>query len=186
MKKHASKTAVAASILVLAVAGCGGSSKKSNSSATSTSSAASTTSTGTTGTTPTTGTTGTTASTSGKPLTKAQYEAKLGPLLNDRVVPALRSALANGGARDPQKLGTAAGLVKEARDAMASLNPPKRVADLNQAAVNTLGALANDLTKMKDALQANDHTAYVNAAKSAVQDALKIQTIGNQLTARGY
>ena len=180
MRKYSSKTAVAASVLVLTLAGCGGSSKKSNTSAKSTSTPTSTTTTGTTGTT------GTTSTTSGKPLTKAQYEAKLGPLLNERVVPALKSALTNGGARNPEKLATAAGLIKEARDAMASLTPPTKIADLNQSAANTLGSLSNDLTKMKDGLQANDHSAYVNAAKSAVQDALKIQNIGNQLTARGY
>jgi hypothetical protein len=69
---------------------------------------------------------------------------------------------------------------------MASLNPPQKVADLNQQAVTVLAALSSDLSKMRSALLAKDKGAYVNAAKSAVQDALKMQNVGNQLTARGY
>ena len=178
VSRFTSGSAVAAAVLVLAVAGCGGSSKKPTSSSKSTASSV----TSTTSSVPTT-TTGTTGS---KPLSKAAYEAKLGPLLNGKVVPALRSALANGGAANPQKLATAVHLIDEARGAMASLRPPTRVADLNQAAVTTLGALAADMTKMKDSLQAQNRGAYVNAARQAVRDALKIQNVGNQLTARGF
>jgi hypothetical protein len=119
-------------------------------------------------------------------LTKAQYEAKLGPLLNDRVVPALRSSLANGGARNPQKLQEAVNALNEAHSAMASINPPQEVADLNQAAVNVLASLSHDLANMRSALLSKDKSAYINAAKSAVKDALKMQSIGNQLTARGF
>jgi hypothetical protein len=178
VSRFASGSAVAAAVLALAVAGCGGSSKKSTSSSKSTASpATSATASGATTTTSTTG---------GKPLSKAAYEAKLGPLLNGQVVPALRSALSNGGATNPQKLGTAVHLIDEARDAMASLTPPTRVADLNQAAVTTLGALAADMTKMKQNLQAHNKTAYVNAARQSVRDALKLQNVGNELSARGY
>jgi hypothetical protein len=119
-------------------------------------------------------------------LTKAQYEAKLGPLLNERVVPALRGALANGGARNPDKLKTAIGALNEAHDAMASITPPSKVADLNQRAVAVIGALSADLSKMRSALLAKDKSAYVSAAKTAVQDALKMEKVGNALTARGY
>jgi hypothetical protein len=159
------------------VAGCGSSSKKSSSN-TSTSSPATTTTTSTS--TTTTGT-----STSGA-LSKAQYEAKLGPLLNGHVVPALRSALANGGARNPDKLKTAVGALNEAHDAMASITPPPKVADLNQQAVTILASLSSDLSKMRTALLDKNKGSYVNAAKGAVKDALKLQNVGNQLTARGF
>lgn len=175
MRRFTSPSAVAVAVLVLAVAGCGGSSNKSTSSHKSSTSAA--TSSGANSTPTTTG---------GKPLSKAAYEAKLGPLLNDRVGPALKSALANGGARNPQKLKTAAGLLDEARNAMASITPPAKIADLNQQAVRLLGALATDLTRMGNGVQANNKSAYTNAAKAAVRDALKIQTVGNELTARGF
>lgn len=125
-------------------------------------------------------------STSSNALTKAQYEAKLGPLLNDRVVPALRSALANGGARNPDKLQQAVNALNEAHNAMASITPPPKVADLNQQAVNVLAALSSDLSKMRSALLAKNKSDYVSAAKGAVQNALKMQNVGNQLTARGY
>jgi hypothetical protein len=42
------------------------------------------------------------------------------------------------------------------------------------------------MTKMSDDLQANNKTAYTNDAKAVVKDALRIQTIGNQLSAQGY
>jgi hypothetical protein len=158
------------------VAGCG-SSKKSSTSNTSTSAAAtSTTSTSTTNT-------GTSTSNA---LSKAQYEAKLGPLLNGHVVPALRSALANGGARNPQKLQQAVKALNEAHDAMASITPPAKVADLNQQAVTILASLSSDLSKMRTALLDKNKSDYINAAKGAVKDALKLQNVGNQLTARGF
>jgi hypothetical protein len=157
------------------VAGCGSSSKKSSNTSTS---SASTTTTSTTSTT-------NTGTTSGA-LSKAQYEAKLGPLLNGHVVPALRSALANGGARNPQKLKAAVAALNEAHDAMASITPPAKVADLNQQAVTVLGSLSSDLSKMRSALLDKNKSDYVNAAKGAVKDALKLQNVGNQLTARGF
>jgi hypothetical protein len=157
------------------VAGCGSSSKTSPSSK----------STAATSTTSSTSTT-TTGATTSNALSKAQYEAKLGPLLNDQVVPALRGALTNGGARSPQKLKTAVGALNEAHDAMASITPPPKVADLHNQAVTVLASLSSDLSKMRSALLAKDKGAYVKAAKGAVQDALKLQNVGNQLTARGF
>jgi hypothetical protein len=76
--------------------------------------------------------------------------------------------------------------LNEAHNAMASITPPPKVADLNQQAVNVLASLSSDLSKMRSALLAKNKSDYVNAAKSAVQDALKMQNVGNQLTARGY
>ena len=177
MRRYSSRGVVAASIIALAIAGCGGSSKKSTSTTKSTTSQASTTSTSSTGTTSTT---------SSQRLSKAQYEAKLSPLLNDRIAPALRGALSNGGATNPQKLQTAVGLLKEAQHAMGSLNPPARVADLNQQAVTLLGALASDLSKMRSGLLAHNKAAYRGAARTAVRDALKVQKLGNEFTSRGF
>ena len=171
MRRFTSASAVAAAVLALAVAGCGSSSKQSSSSKSTPATAASTTTTG---------------ATTSNALSKAQYEAKLGPLLNDQVVPALRSALTNGGARNPQKLKTAVGALNEAHDAMASITPPPKVADLHKQAVTVLASLSSDLSKMRSALLAKDKSAYVNAAKGAVHDALKLQTVGNRLTARGF
>lgn len=171
-----SGAAVTAAVLALAVAGCGGSSKKSTTSTKSTASVPTTTS-------PASTSTGTNSSNA---LTKAQYEAKLGPLLNDRVVPALRGALANGGARNPQALQKAVNALNEGHNAMASINPPAKIANVNQQAVAVLAALSSDLSKMRSALLAKNKGAYVSAAKSAVQDALKMQNVGNQLTAHGY
>jgi hypothetical protein len=163
--------AVAASTLALAVAGCGGSSKSSSTS-TASSTPASTTPASTTS--------------SGQPLTKAQYEAKLGPLFNNSIDPALKSALSNGGATNPQSLTTAVGLVTEARDAMSSINPPTGIADLHKQAVGYLTALVNDMSKLRDAAQAKNSSDYQTAAKAVESDARNIQTVGNKFVAKGY
>jgi hypothetical protein len=172
-RRWLSGAAVAASALALAVAGCGGSSK---SSSTSTASASSTPASSTPAST----------TASGQPLTKAQYEAKLGPLFNNSIDPALKSALSNGGATNPQSLTTAVGLVTEARDAMSSINPPTGIADLHKQAVGYLSALVNDMAKLRDAAQAKNANDYSSAAKAVEADARNIQTVGNKFVAKGY
>ena len=173
-----SGAAVAASMLALAVAGCGGSSKSSSTSSSSpSSSSSSSSSTAAPSSTPTT---------SGQPLTKAQYEQKLGPLFNNQIDPALKSALSNGGATNPQSLTTAVGLVTEARDAMSSIKPPTGIADLHQQAVTYLSALIKDMSKLRDAAQAKNAGDYQTAAKSVENDARQIQTVGNKFVAKGY
>src|SRR5437868_3711456 len=164
-----SGAAIAASTLALAVAGCGGSSK--SNSTPSTSSMSSSSSSTPTSSTPTT---------SGQPLTKAQYEAKLGPLFNNQIDPALKSALSNGGATNPQSLTTAVGLVTEARDAMSSINPPTGIADLHKQAIQYLSALIKDMSKLRDAAQAKNSGDYQTAAKSVTNDAKQIQTVGQE------
>lgn len=164
-----SGAAVGAATLALTLAGCGGSSKSSSTSSTSPPSASST---------PT--------ATNGQPSTKAQYEQKLAPLFNNQIDPALKSALSNGGATNPQNLTTAVRLVTEARDAMASIDPPTAIADFHKQAVTYLGALINDMSKLRDAAQAKNTGAYQNAAKSVENDARQIQTVGNKFVAKGY
>lgn len=178
MRVHTTKAAAAAAVVAMAVAACGGSSKKSNSSANSTPAAATSTSSST-------GTSTTTTSGS-HPLSKAAYEARLGPLLNQRVAPALRAALANGGGADPAKLRAAVRLIDEARNAMASLTPPPKIADLNHQAVITLGALGADMSKLASDLQSHNKSAYSAAAHQVEADALRIEALGNQFSARGY
>jgi hypothetical protein len=162
--------AVAASTLALAVAGCGGSSKSSSTSSSSTA----------------TPSASTTATTKGPPLTKSQYEAKLGPLFNNQIDPALKSALSNGGATNPQNLTTAVGLVTEARDAMASINPPSGIASLHEQAVGYLSSLITDMSKLRDAAQSKNSSAYQSAAKAVTNDAQQIQTVGQKFVAKGY
>ena len=172
-RRWVSAAAVAASVLALAVAGCGGSSKSSS------------TSTASPSTTPASSTPASTTS-SGQPLTKAQYEAKLGPLFNNSIDPALKSALSNDGATNPRSLTTAVGLVTEARDAMSSINPPTGIADLHKQAVSYLTALVNDMAKLRDAAQAKSASDYSSAAKAVEADARNIQTVGNKFVAKGY
>lgn len=178
-RRWLSGAAVAASTLALAVAGCGGSSKSKTASSSSSTPSSSTASAATPSSSPT-------PTTSGAPLTKAQYEAKLGPLFNNQIDPALKSSLSNGGATNPQNLTTAVGLVTEARDAMASINPPKGIANLHHQAVTYLSALINDMSKLRDAAQAKDTSAYQSAATAVENDAKHIQTVGNGFVAKGY
>jgi hypothetical protein len=119
-------------------------------------------------------------------VSKAVYEQKLGPLFNNQIDPALQSALSNGGATNPQNLTNAVRLVTEARDAMESIAAPRPIADLHNQAITYLTALTNDMTKLRNAAQANDSSAYQTAAAAVQNDAQQIQTIGNQFVARGY
>jgi hypothetical protein len=176
-----SGAAVAASTVALAVAGCGGSSKSNSTSSSATASPASTSSSSAPSPVSSTPTTAT-----GQPLTKTQYEQKLGPLFNNQIDPALKSALSNGGATNPQNLTTAVGLVTEARDAMASINPPTGIADLHKQAVTYLGSLINDMSKLRDAAQAKNANDYKTAAMAVENDARQIQTVGNKFVAKGY
>ncbi len=52
---------------------------------------------------------------------------------------------------------------------MASINPPAKIANVNQQAVAVLATLSSDLSKMRSALLAKNKGGYVSAAKSAVQ-----------------
>jgi hypothetical protein len=128
----------------------------------------------------------TTATTNAPPLTKNQYEAKLGPLFNKQIDPALKSALSNGGATNPQNLNTAVGLVTEARDAMASINPPTGIASLHGQAIGYLSSLITDMSKLRDAAKAKNSSAYQSAAKAVTNDAQQIQTVGQKFVAKGY
>lgn len=119
-------------------------------------------------------------------MSKASYEATLGPLFNNKIDPALKSALSTQNVTNPKSLTTAVSLVKEARDAMAGVNPPTAIADLNKKAVTALNSLANDLAKLRDAAQAKNTSAYTNAAKAVRSDGLQLESIGGQFTTRGY
>jgi hypothetical protein len=120
------------------------------------------------------------------PLSKAAYEQRLGPLFNNQIDPALRSALSNGGATNPQNLTTAIGLVTEARDAMAAITPPAGIADLHTQAITYLTALINDMSKLRDAARVNDQSAYSGAASAVQSDSQQVQMIGSEFVARGY
>lgn len=119
-------------------------------------------------------------------MTKAAYEETLGPLFNNKIDPALKSALSTQNVTNPKSLTTAVGLVQEARNAMAGVNPPKAIADLNKEAVGALTSLANDLTKLRNAAQAKSSSAYTSAANDVRNDGLRLETIGSQFTSRGY
>lgn len=122
----------------------------------------------------------------GPPLTKSQYESRLGPLLNNQVVPALRSALANGGANDPARVRRAIHALNVAEHAMAAVDPPAGVADLHRRAVVTLAYMVADATALR-AAELRHNNGRKNAAASALRsDAREIQAVGSAMTRRGY
>jgi hypothetical protein len=119
-------------------------------------------------------------------LSKAQYEGKLGPLLNDVVDPALRATLGGGGAADPQKLGAAITSVQLAHDRMAAVTPPAEVADLHQQTVAPPAALISDMTKLRDAETGSDRSGVASAASAVKAEAQHLQNFGSQFGSRGY
>jgi len=151
-------------------AGCGGSSKSSSS----------------TPATSTTASSSAAASGNGSPLSKTAYERQLGPLLNDQVAPALRTALANGGIANPTRLSSAIAEVKLAHDRMAAVNPPSAIADLHRQAVTALGAIQADMQKLRTAELKKVKSDALSALNSLKTDAQKIVTVGNQFQARGF
>ncbi len=120
------------------------------------------------------------------PLTKAQYEQKLGPLLNYVVDPALHVALSNAGGPLPQKLAAAITDVRLAHDQMAAITPPAGVADLHQKAVALMTSMITDMTKLRAAEAAGDKTAAVSAATALISDGRQMESLGSQFAARGY
>lgn len=127
-----------------------------------------------------------TAATTAQALSKAAYEQRLGPLLNQQIDPALRTALANGGAKDPGKLAAVISTLQTARNQMAVVIPPAAVADLHTQAVATLATLTVDVQRLRDAELAAQKSAAVSALETIKTDALRLLKIGDQFTARGY
>ena len=120
-----------------------------------------------------------------RPLTKAQYERKLGPLLNDVVDPALRAAFRGG--RPTQKgLGAAVTVMRLAHDQMAAVTPPAAISTLHRQAVKLLSSMVDALTKLRTALIKGDKSAQSSASAALVLDAQHMQTLGNEFTSRGY
>lgn len=156
---------LAAVAIAAGIAGCGGSSKSSSSTTTSVASS---------------------SSAGGTQLSKTRYEQTLGPLLNQQVAPALRTALANGGLADPKRLAVAIANVKLAHDKMAAVNPPAAIADLHQKAVAALGAILVDMQKLRAAELQKNRSAGLAALKSLKTDAIAIVTVGNNFQSRGF
>lgn len=119
-------------------------------------------------------------------LTKAQYEQKLGPLLNDVVDPALRAALGKGGAARPEKLAAAITIIRLAHDQMAMITPPAEVADLHRQAVALMSSMIGDMTKLRDAETSSDKSGASSAVGALKTDAQHLENLGGQFSARGY
>ena len=169
MIRYRAGALLAAAAVAAGAAGCGSSSKNSSSASSSTAPAS---------TAP--------ASNGSAPLSKAAYEQTLGPLLNNQVAPALKTALANGGIADPTKLSSAIADVKLAHDRMAAVTPPSAIADLHQQAVTALGAIKADMEKLRAAELKKARSDALSALNSLKADAQKIVTVGNQFQARGF
>jgi hypothetical protein len=162
---------LATAAVAIGAAGCGGSSKSSSSASSPT---------------PGTSTTAASSSSASGPISKVAYERQLGPLLNDQVAPALRTALANGGIADPNKLASAISDVKLAHDRMAAVNPPSAIADLHRQAVTALAAIQSDMVKLRSAELKKAKSDALSALSLLRSDAQKIVTVGNQFQARGF
>jgi len=155
--------------------GCGDSKKKSTSTSSSPSTAPAQSSTP--------------ASTPGGPVSKAEYESRL--------VTALRPAQSAGTLAsritktsstdsDARVFDQVAGIYQRAYDQIKDIKPPTEVADLHGQVVAALGSLAKDANKARDALRNKDKGAYQTALGDFKAQGQKLQSLGSQLTARGY
>ena len=119
-------------------------------------------------------------------MTKAQYEQKLGPLLNDVVAPAMGAVLGHGGARNPQRVSAAITSVRLAHDQMTAVTPPTEVAELHRQAVAVLASMITDMTKLRDAEIKDDRNRISSAAAAVKTDGQRLVSLGNRFTSRGY
>lgn len=170
-RRHPALALAALAAALLAVAGCGSSSSQSTSSSSSSAAAQSSSSSAPAG---------------GTPVSKSAYEAKLGPLFNNQVDPALKQAVANGGLKDPQKAAEVVSILKGAHDQMAAVTPPTEIASIHQQAVTTLGSMATDADQLKTAENASDTARIQAAAQALKRDAQTLTQVGSELTAKGY
>jgi hypothetical protein len=156
------------------MAGCGGSSSKKSANTSSQPTSASTTAT---------------TSSAGAPVSKAEYEAKL--------VAALRPAQSAGSlagritstssaASDAKVFDQVGGIYQKAYADIKPIVPPTEIADLHTQVVAALQNLAQDSNKARDALRGKDKSAYTAALSDFKSQGQKLQTLGKQLTARGY
>jgi hypothetical protein len=136
-----------------------------------------------------TGTSTGTSVTSGKPLSKAEYETKLVTALRPAQgagALAKRITSTSSAASDALVFDQVGGIYQKAYDDIKDIVPPAEIASLHQQVVAALQALAQDAVKARDALRAKNKSAYQAALADFKAQGQKLQSLGQQLTARGY
>jgi hypothetical protein len=128
-------------------------------------------------------------SNSGAPVSKAEYETRL--------VAGLRPAQAAGsvakGITRRSSSESAAkifdrvgGIYDKAYNDIKPIVPPKAVADVHRQVVAALQSLAQDSNRARDSLRQKDQAGYRSALNDFQAQGVKLQSLGKQLTARGY
>jgi hypothetical protein len=125
----------------------------------------------------------------GAPLSKAQYETKLvGALRPAQTAGSLANRITSTSSADSDArvFDQVAGIYQRAYDDIKPIVPPTQVADLHAQVVAALGALAQDATRARDALRSRSKATYRAALRDFKAQGQKLQSLGQQLTARGY
>lgn len=128
-------------------------------------------------------------SSSTAPVSKAEYESRL--------VAGLRPAQGAGSLAskitktsspqsDARVFDQVGRIYQKAYTDIKPIVPPKEIADLHTQVVAALQGLAQDSNRARDALRKNDKAGKNAALSDFRAQGAKLQSLGKQLTARGY
>ena len=130
-----------------------------------------------------------TTSTAGAPVSKAEYETRLvaglRPARGASTVASkiTKSSSTESAAKVFDQVGA---IYQKAYTDIKAIMPPRDISDVHAQVVAALGKLAQDSMQARDSLRAKNRAAYAASLKDLQAQGVKLQSLGKQLTARGY
>lgn len=162
-------TVLVALLSLALVTGCGGSDKKSDAKSTTSVSAG--------------------KSSANAPVSKAEYETRLvAGLRPAQAAGSLAGRITKTSSResDAQVFEQVGGIYQKAYADIQAIVPPKDIGDLHTQVVAALQGLGQASNRARDSLRKKDKASYTAALATFKAQGLKLQSLGKQLTARGY
>ncbi len=120
---------------------------------------------------------------------KADYETKLlAGLRPAQAATSLAGRITKTSSRetDARVFEQVGGIYQKAYNDIKGIVAPAGIADLHKQVAAALQGLGRDSTRARDSLRKKDGTAYRAALVDFKAQGLKLQSLGKQLTARGY
>lgn len=131
----------------------------------------------------------TNAPTANAPVTKAEYETRLVAGLRPAQAAqsvAKRITKASSTESAAKVFDQVGGIYQKAYEDIRPIVPPTDIAGVHTQVVAALQGLARDSNQARDSLRSKNRAAYTAALKDLKGQGVKLQSLGRQLTARGY